>query len=367
MITANCFTKDWINSLKNQKQFKQINPPVLEKMINALYLLQLLKAHGLDFVFKGGTSLILLLPKSRRFSIDIDILTNHSREQIEAVLDSVILNSHFNKWELQENRSYKAGIPKAHYVFDYESQLNQRANFVLLDILFEEADYPKLLELPIQSEWIESMESIHVKLPSIESILGDKLTAFAPNTVGILYGKGKELEIIKQLFDIGCLFEFAENIQEIGISFEKICSKEIQYRELKITKDEVLEDIFETSLLIAKRTRNTAFPEKDRFEALSMGIRKFEGYLISENYKIEDAILSAGKAAYLSKLILFRIFSPIQKYEGQDIQKLEIAGKLNFLNKLKKSRDKSAFFYWYQTYMLIESQQLEPSQSLLIS
>lgn len=348
MIKAHCFTKEWINGFKQQKHLKRINPPILEKMIHALYLLHQLKANGLDFTFKGGTSLALLLAKSRRFSVDIDIITTQSREEIEAILDKVVANSNFNKWNLQDRRSYKEGVPKAHYEFDFESSLNQSAHFVLLDILFEKTDYPRLLSVPIQSEWIESEEVLEVTVPSIESILGDKLTAFAPNTVGILYGKNKEQEIIKQLFDIGCLFDEAKNVDEIAVSFEKIGRKEINYRELEIGLTEILDDIFTTSLLIAKRTKNTDEPDKTRFTELTTGIRRFEGFLIAENFKIEDAILAAGKAACLSKQIKNKDHSAIDKFNGQDIGKLEISGELNFLNKLKKSRDKAAFFYWYK-------------------
>ncbi len=116
----------------------------------------------------------------------------------------------------------------------------------MLDILFEQIDYPRLLYTPIQSEWIESVEVLEVAIPSIESILGDKLTAFAPNTVEIQYGKNKEQEIIKQLFDIGCLFDEAEKVEEIALSFERIGTKEINYRELKIGLTDVLDDIFNT-------------------------------------------------------------------------------------------------------------------------
>ncbi len=348
MIKAHCFTKEWINGFKQQKHLKRINPPILEKMIHALSLLQQLKAHGLVFTFKGGTSLILLLAKSRRFSVDIDIITTQSREEVEAILDKVVANSHFNKWVLQDRRSYKEGIPKAHYEFDYESSLNQSAHFVMLDILFEKTDYPRLLTTPIQSEWIESEKLIKVTVPSIESILGDKLTAFAPNTVGILYGKDKEQEIIKQLFDIGCLFDEAKNGEEIALSFEKIAAKEIHYRELEISKMDILDDIFITSLLIAKRNKNTEEPDKSRFTELTTGMRRFEGFLIAENFKIEDAILAAGKAAYLAKQLKNKDYSVIEKFNGQDISKLEILGELNFLNKLKRSRGKAAFFYWYK-------------------
>ena len=44
----------------------------------------------------------------------------------------------------------------------------------------------------------------------MDCILGDKLTAFAPYTIGIPFGVDKELEIIKQLNDIACLFDELE-------------------------------------------------------------------------------------------------------------------------------------------------------------
>lgn len=348
MIKANCFTKEWINGFKQQKHLRKINPPVLEKMINALYLLQQLRVNGLEFVFKGGTSLILLLARSRRFSVDIDIITTQTREDVEAILKNVILKSHFVNCELQEKRSYKEGVPKAHYEFLYDSQLNMSANFVLLDILFEQPDYPKLVKVPIITEWIDSDEILEVEVPSIESILGDKLTAFAPKTVGILFEKNKEQEIIKQLFDIGCLFDEANDLGEIEASFSKIVVKEIKYRELQINAEDVLKDILESALLIAKRAKNITDPDKSRFEKLLLGIRRFEGFLISEKFKIEEAVVAAGKAAYLAKLLLNRENSQIEKYCDDDISNLEIIGEHNYLNKLKKSIDKSAFYYWHK-------------------
>lgn len=44
-------------------------------------------------------------------------------------------------------------------------------------------------------------ENLSVEIPTADCILGDKLTAFAPHTTGILLRSGKELEIVKQLFD----------------------------------------------------------------------------------------------------------------------------------------------------------------------
>lgn len=48
-------------------------------------------------------------------------------------------------------------------------------------------------------------EALKVTVPDIDSILGDKLTAFAPHTSGIPIDVGKNMEIMKQMYDISSL------------------------------------------------------------------------------------------------------------------------------------------------------------------
>lgn len=349
MIKPHCFTKEWIDSFKKQKHFKRINPPVLEKMIQALSLLQYLKSHELSFTFKGGTCLVILLSTPRRFSIDIDILTNEGREKIEGILDKIIENSHFTKWKLQENRSYKSGVPKAHYEIHYQpSTVSSGGDYVLLDILYENSEYPVIQQSPIQCSWIENETEIHADTPSIESILGDKLTAFAPNSTGILYGKNKSAEIVKQLFDIACLFDDAEDIEAVAKSFKVIVEKEINYRGLDISASDVLNDIFNTALLITKRDKNTGGQDKSNFKEITKGLKSFEGYLFGENFKIEEAITASSKAAYLAQKLLAEDYAVVERFNGQDLKEMLIDGDYNHLNKLKKVKDKSGFFYWYK-------------------
>lgn len=45
-----------------------------------------------DFIFKGGTSLILLLNDIKRFSVDVDIITDESREKIKSAIKNMIVN-----------------------------------------------------------------------------------------------------------------------------------------------------------------------------------------------------------------------------------------------------------------------------------
>ncbi|HNW10850.1 MAG TPA: nucleotidyl transferase AbiEii/AbiGii toxin family protein [Candidatus Rifleibacterium sp.] len=203
MIKESCFSKEWLGSFKKQSAHKKIDTAILERMIFAFHLLEKLKASGLNFVFKGGTSLVLLLDHGNRFSIDIDIICREDRDILEQKLNRVIENSRFNSFSLDERRSYQAGVPKAHYSFHYDSVLSDSTAKILLDVLIEDSIYPDHVEKAIQTKWIEVDEEMKIKLPSIDSITGDKLTAFAPDTIGIPYFKGTQsfaMEICKQLY-----------------------------------------------------------------------------------------------------------------------------------------------------------------------
>lgn len=83
MIKDECFTEEWLEQFKRQKDHKRIDKIILEKMIYALHLLERLKANGLDFVFRGGTSLVLLFKEGNRFSIDIDIVCKTEKKTLK--------------------------------------------------------------------------------------------------------------------------------------------------------------------------------------------------------------------------------------------------------------------------------------------
>lgn len=360
MINPACFEKEWIESFRRQKEFSRINPPVLEKMIHALYLLQNLKKQGLDFVFKGGTSLILLLENANRFSVDIDIViskkyeNDSTRKEIESVLSEIVADSNFQSWTLDERRSYRAGVPKAHYKLDYQPKYDPSGH-ILLDILFEKNYYPNIIEIPVQTKWIESDETINVFVPNVDSITGDKLTAFAPNTTGIKYGAGKELEIIKQLFDIGNLFERVDSVETAAKSFNAFAVEEISYQSLRIGAPEVLNDVIETAKIIALRDRNRDEPFKSHYNELQKGIRSFNNFIISGSFRPDDAVTASAKAAYLAAKILSKDYSALVRNGAEDISRLNIENaEWNFLNRLKRLPDKSAFFYWYKTLEILE-------------
>lgn len=359
MIKEHCFTEEWLDVFKKQKEHKRIDKAILEKMIYALHLLERIKANGLDFIFKGGTSLVLLLEEESRFSIDIDIICNIERENLEKILNKVVNSSNFKSYKLDQHRSYKTGVPKAHYSFAFDSVTKGKySGTILLDILIEDSIYPELTEKPVQTKWIETEGETNILLPTIDAITGDKLTAFAPNTVGIPYFKGKDLqsfsmEICKQLFDLSKLFEKIENIETVSKSFKIFAIQEIEYRKNVIsdlTPEKVLQDTIDTCQILAKRGGDTS-DEKTKFAELQKGIRAFgTGFLMVGNFRIDDAILASARIAYLSAKILHNELSPIEYYKGQNIKELNIENQnWNYLNRLKKQPDKSGFYYWYKT------------------
>jgi len=364
MIKSECFTEEWLDKFKKLKEHKRIDKIILEKMIYALHLLERMKSMELDFVFKGGTSLVLLLEGGNRFSIDIDIVCNTPRRELEVILNKIIGSSHFTKCELDERRSYQFGVPKAHYKFSFDTRMHGSGT-ILLDILIEDFIYPELIEIPIATKWIATDEDTMVTVPSIDSITGDKLTAFAPNTIGIPYFKGTgnqsfSMEICKQLFDLSKLFEKINDMKIVAASFKVHAKQEIEYRkndnsDITLSSEIVLHDTINTCAILAKKGGGTD-DEKANFKKLQNGIKAFgTGFLMVGNFRLDDAIPASARITYLAVKILKKDLSPIAYYKEQDIAGLTIEDPdWNFLNKLKRQPDKSSFYYWFEAIKLLK-------------
>jgi len=85
-------------------------------VIYALSLLESLQKSDLEFIFKGGTALMLLLQEPKRFSIDIDIIMQQKPDDIFGLLTDTIDESPFTRME-EDIRSSQSKIDKAHFKF----------------------------------------------------------------------------------------------------------------------------------------------------------------------------------------------------------------------------------------------------------
>ena len=345
MIKSESHTLDWILNLKS-KLGKRIDPKLIEKVIWALTLLEQLKINGLNFTFKGGTALLLATEKPKRFSIDIDIITKHSEKEIIAVLQKTVEENIFLSWEDDNDRKHTPDAPIGHFKAYYKSVVDGNIEPILLDLLYTPNPYPQIQELPIKHNWIStSGEETIITMPTFDAILGDKLTAFAPKTIGILYSKNRPVEIIKQLYDIAFLFDNITNLDIVRSSYNKVVKEEIGFRKLDITAKEVIEDTWKECYTLAERDTKS-----EDFNHLQLGIRNFTNFTI-DRFSIDEAITAAAKVAYLTKLIQSEKVIKIERFKNPlEIKDWMIEdSQYNKLNKLKKNNPE-AFYYWYKIF-----------------
>lgn len=82
MIRPESFSIEHIEHLSSERKVDKV---LLERSIYAFGLLEALARVGLPFIFKGGTSLMLLLESPKRLSTDIDIVVPPGTEVVEYI------------------------------------------------------------------------------------------------------------------------------------------------------------------------------------------------------------------------------------------------------------------------------------------
>lgn len=190
---------------------------------------------------------------------------------------------------------------KRHFRFTYKSPESGKDVTILLDVLFENVLYETVIEYPIRNDLILTEgENLSVLAPNANGLLADKLTAFAPHTTGIPLGAGKDLEVIKQLFDCGVLFEAMDNYHEVWSSYKRIAETEIRYRELTIRPTDVLSDTIRSCLCIASRGQY----HKDEYGYYRDGISRIRNHIIGNRFNGEIAGSYASRIMYLASSMI---------------------------------------------------------------
>jgi hypothetical protein len=317
----------------------------------------------LDFVFKGGTALMLLLDKPLRISTDIDIVCRAPEKQFEDELKKWIRFPPFTRWERDYRASDTEPPCKRHYFVYFNSLFNGKfESYVILDVLAEDCGIPikhtmrKCVDCSFLK--IEGVPS-QVTVPVPEALLGDKLTAFAPNTTGVSFHDPRRLEdsshqVIKQLFDVGQLFDNIVDMEIVRQSYLSVLEKEGGYRHLDGLPQRALLDTLQTSFEICTfESRRQKLPND---EFIRKGIKSMMSDLINQmQFSFLQARLAAAKAAYLVTLLLTdgqkrdyihcaEIMSELKKYE--------FPRDLGVLNPLKKV-SVEAFWYWREIYHML--------------
>ena len=312
------------------------DPRLIERTLYAFGLLEALVAVGMDFTFKGGTSLLLLLSKPKRLSTDIDIVVEPSTD----VDKFIIKASHifpFLSMEEQKRRNRDV-IVKRHFKFTYNSPINRSPLYILLDVLYETNAYEKIVEKKIENDLLLTEgDNLAVKIPSLDCILGDKMTAFAPYTTGIPLRQNRDLEVMKQFYDICTLIEEISCFEDVLSTYCNIVRTETNYRGGKYTPAQVLEDTIKAASCIGSRGKIA--PED--FPSYVKGSRDIVNHIYGQKFSMEKAALMAPKLIHMAACILTR--QPFIKIKDSEFFKNESLTQddLKYMKNFRKLRDTS--------------------------
>lgn len=298
MIAKEAYSLEHVQTLR--KKYGK-DPSLLERVLFAFGLLEALVRVGMPFVFKGGTSLMLILERPLRLSTDIDILVEPGTDVDRFIREASKLFP-FKAFE-EDRRVGKNNIEKRHFRFVYSSPLRKEDFFIILDIVFADNPYHLVERCELRSDLLLfDGAPVLVSVPSAECILGDKLTAFAPHTTGIPFGVDKELEIVKQLFDVSMLAERVLDCRALAATYDRAVVDEIGYRDLTITRDDVLRDTIQSCACVAGK----GVYDKEEYFLFLRGIRAVGGHVLSMKYGVSIAAEQACRVMHLASCLLAR-------------------------------------------------------------
>ncbi|WP_281990927.1 nucleotidyl transferase AbiEii/AbiGii toxin family protein [Aquimarina aggregata] len=344
MISADSLSIEWVSS--KIKEFKG-DPIIVEKVIRALTLLEFLRTENLEFIFKGGTALMLMIQEPRRFSIDIDILIEKKDQNLELILNNVVEKSAFVKWE-EHKRKTVSEIEKRHFKLFYEPLVKMRGdlNYILLDVVYETNPYVNVQQTDISHFLLtEEGSPIHVTTPTLEAMLGDKLTAYGPNTTGVPLTK--PMEVMKQIYDIAGIFDRISPLETVKQNFIKVAKRELMYRGFDSTDYKVIfDDIINTSHNFCIYGRL----DKKTFVTMRSGVSRLNNFIYGEKFREPQAQIAVAKATYLSSKLDSDSFSLEMFDNSVDMNDWVISDHhFSALNKLKK-HNLEAFYYWHKAF-----------------
>jgi Nucleotidyl transferase AbiEii toxin, Type IV TA system len=267
-----------------------------EQAIMCLELVSELVKSRLNFQFKGGNSLLLILDTPKRFSIDVDIATDCKREEIEKCLEMCVDKfGVFEYWEPRQHKT-KPWIPLASYYLYYKSKFTDDTSAVMLDAQLRRSNYKTSRKAVVCGEIYKNDAMVELPLPS--SIIGDKLLTLGPSTLGIPVGKGKEAQRLKHVFDISRLLTVEPALSDIRESFSSCLQQENDIQVAKQSAEAVIED---TLRFCGSIVSYPQIPSGDSLSAIvqenAKGITPFASHLFDPGYDWNMLQIDMAKVA----------------------------------------------------------------------
>ena len=268
-----------------------------EQAVHCLELVCELAEAGLTFQFKGGNSLLLILDAPQRFSIDVDIATDRSAADIEAVLDEIVCRRNvFIRWEKRRHKT-KPWIPLSSYYMYYRSAVSDDPDMnIMLDVQMHLSPCPCRSRPVVCGALFTSDTTVELPLPS--SIIGDKLLTLGPTTLGIPAGKGKAAQRLKHFFDVSRLLGMRPALSAIRDSFESCMEFECNLQGRTVAGDAVIRDTLECAWSVVHFSGPPRMADDRSILSEHVnGLEPFARHLFRERYGWTDLRYDMARAA----------------------------------------------------------------------
>lgn len=368
MIAPHCFEEAWIREQAELLRARDLR--TLEKNILALELVSRLRREGLEFIFKGGTSLALFFDPVRRLSIDVDILCLEPLGDLKAILDRATTDRlPFTGNEHQERRDREAP-PTVHFKIPYRSAFDPGGvHSIQLDVITAESPYASTEEKSIRASFCEVDEEIKVTVPSADCLLADKLACFAPSTIGYPYqpvvartgapADPRPMKVVKHLFDIAELAPIAGKHLDAVRTYRAIHAEQLRWRGGDWTVEQTLDDTQDAAFWVCRRNLRPKV-NHEKIDFFGNGIRALDSHLFNQPFQIAESRLAAARVALVAEWVRQEKTDfdlPGFLASGMTLEAIRDAsldGACNHLNRLKQT-DPEAFACWYAAQELRNS------------
>lgn len=369
MISPKCFAPDYLQEQGKLLQVEDLRN--LEKCILALELVCRLQNAKLDFVFKGGTSLLLHCNPAKRLSIDVDILSLEELEKFKEVLKNITRDAPFRGWKHQDHRDREAP-PTKHFKAFYSSALSSEEESVQLDVICAENPYARTIQTTVKTTFLELDAETQVKLPSTSCLLADKIAAFAPTTIGYPYhpiaadtGQAAEprpIKVIKHLYDIGVLADIATDTRDAITTYRNIHAEQIEFRGTAHSLEACLHDTQQAAYQVCriggKKPESGDDNAVEHRKILTQGIAALSSHLFTEPFRGAQTQLAAAKAALVAQMILSEATAfDLSKFlstslNHEEMKTAELTDPWEHISKPLRNGNIEAFRIWHQAQIL---------------
>ncbi len=234
---------------------------------------------------------------------------------MQAILARAVSTSPFLSPAIPQPDRDRDSPPIRYFKVPYRSVADSSgASHVQLDVVISGHPYPSIQRRRVEPSFLRIEEPAEVNLPTLDGLLGDKLTAFAPTTIGVLYdpppnrnnepGEPRPLRILKQLFDVHHLFAEATDLAQVAAAYHATFAIQNPARGGSFTPAQCLDDTVAAARELCLTPSNRGGVHTPRQTLFRRGQTGLATHLVRETFNLDrHARVAAARAALLATLI----------------------------------------------------------------